>query len=258
MSFIKFKVNGSEFVLTSCKKNTINGIILQSRLRYKGENKMSTKMGKCIVIGAGDLTVGQIAVEEKDFVIAVDGGLSYCGILQIEPDMIVGDFDSVLEEAASAVRELEKSIPDRIVRLPVEKDDTDMLAALKFGLEKGYRDFRIYAGMGGRFDHSYANIQCLLFLKNQGAVGYLVDGEGLILLIQEEEITFREGMEGYISLLALGGDATGVTIKGLKYTLQDAVIRSDFPLGISNEFIGREATVTVKKGCLACIISYAV
>ncbi|MBQ4258886.1 MAG: thiamine diphosphokinase [Lachnospiraceae bacterium] len=216
------------------------------------------KSGKCIVIGAGDLTVGQIAVGEEDMVIAVDGGLTYCDILQIEPDMILGDFDSVSEEGAEAVRMLEKTIPERIVRLPVEKDDTDMLAALKLGLEKGYRDFRIYAGMGGRFDHSYANIQCLLFLKNQGAVGYLVDGDGMILLIQEEEITFRAGMEGYVSLLALGGEAKGVTIKGLKYTLEDGVIRSDFPIGISNEFIGQEARVIVGVGCLVCIISYAV
>lgn len=217
---------------------------------------MEKKSGKCIVIGAGDLTVGQIAVGEEDMVIAVDGGLTYCDILQIEPDMIIGDFDSISDAGAAAVQELEKSIPDRIIRLPAEKDDTDMLAALKLGLEKGYRDFRIYAGMGGRFDHSYANIQCLLFLKHQGAVGYLVDGDGMILLIQNEEITFRAGMEGYISLLTLGGDAQGVTIKGLKYTVEDAVLRSDFPIGISNEFIGQEATVTVKDGCLVCIISY--
>ena len=52
-------------------------------------------MGKCILIGAGDLTMGELSVTEEDYVIAVDGGLSYCGILNVEPDLIIGDFDSV-------------------------------------------------------------------------------------------------------------------------------------------------------------------
>ena len=118
--------------------------------------------GKCIVVGAGDLTMGELALQENDYVIAVDGGLSYCGILAVEPDMIIGDFDSLSEQEKLAVANLKEQIPERIVELPVEKDDTDMLAAIKQGLELGFRDFRIYAGCGGRFDHTFANIQCLL------------------------------------------------------------------------------------------------
>ena len=125
---------------------------------------------KCIVIGAGDLTVGEIPGWEEAFCIAVDGGLGYCGVLGIEPDLILGDFDSVSEGEARAVVQLEQEIPHRVIRLPVEKDDTDMLAALKEGLGRGYRDFRIYGGTGGRLDHTLANIQCLLYLKKQGAV----------------------------------------------------------------------------------------
>lgn len=95
---------------------------------------MEEKSGKCIVIGAGDLTLGNIAVGEEDFVIAVDGGLGYCGVLEVEPDLLIGDFDSVSEEEEKAVRLLEQEIPDRVIRLAREKDDTDMLAALKEGL----------------------------------------------------------------------------------------------------------------------------
>ncbi len=215
-------------------------------------------MNKCYVIGAGDLTVGEIAVDEEDIVIAVDGGLSYCSVLEIEPDYIIGDFDSVSEQEAAAVKVLEQEIPERIFRLPCEKDDTDMLAALKLGLELGYREFRIYAGMGGRFDHSYANVQCLLYLKNRGAVGYLVDGTGMTLVIKEEEVRFRKGMEGYLSLLSMEKEVAGVTIEGLKYTVKEATITNDFPIGISNEFIGEEAKIKVEKGCLLCTISYPV
>ncbi len=213
--------------------------------------------GKCIIIGAGDLTIGQINVAEEDLVIAVDGGLGYCGLLGVEPDLIVGDFDSVTEQEAAAIVALEEQIPERILRLPVEKDDTDMLAALKVGLERGYEDFRIYAGMGGRFDHSLANVQCLLYLKNRGAVGYLVDGSGMTLVIKNEEIRFKKGLEGYLSLFALSENVKDVSIRGMKYPLEGAVITNDFPIGISNEFIDEEAVISVGEGSLVCCISYA-
>lgn len=217
---------------------------------------MKKQNGKCIVIGAGDLTIGRIPVTEEDLVIAVDGGLSYCSVLELEPDYILGDFDSVSEGEREAVEALKQQIPDRIIELPVQKDDTDMLAALKHGLLLGYRDFRIYGGTGGRFDHTLANIQCLLYLKNRGAVGYLVDGTGMILVIQNETVSFQPELEGYLSLFSLGKEARGVTIRGMKYPLTDDTISNDFPIGISNEFIGEQAAVSVKEGELVCMIQY--
>ncbi len=218
---------------------------------------MEEKSGKCIVIGAGDLTLGNIAVGEEDFVIAVDGGLGYCGVLEVEPDLLIGDFDSVSEEEEKAVRLLEQEIPDRVIRLAREKDDTDMLAALKEGLARGYRQFHIYAGTGGRFDHTLANIQCLLYLKKRDAVGYLIDGTGMMLVICGEAVHFRKNLEGTLSLFSLGEKADGVTISGMKYELENAVLTNDFPIGISNEFIGEEAMISVEEGELVCMISYA-
>ncbi len=217
---------------------------------------MSENKGKCIVIGAGDLTLGEIAVAEDDFVIAVDGGLSYCGILELEPDLIIGDFDSVSEEEERAIERLEQQLPERVRRLPREKDDTDMLAALKEGLARGYRQFHIYAGTGGRFDHTFANIQCLLFLKNHDAVGYLVDGTGMMLVIKNETVHFQKGLKAYLSLFSLVGESRGITIKGMKYPLDNATVTNDFPIGISNEFLGEEALVTVTDGVLACMLAY--
>jgi len=213
--------------------------------------------GKCIVIGAGDLTVGELAVGEEDFVIAVDGGLSYCEILNIEPDFIIGDFDSVSEGEKKAICKLQNEIPDRIRQLKPEKDDTDMLSALKYGLEAGYRDFRIYGGTGGRFDHTLANIQCLLYLKNHDAVGYLVDGTGMILVLQNEVVHFNRNLEGFLSLFSLGKQAKGVSIEGMKYPLKDYTMTNDFPIGISNEFIGEEAVISVEDGELVCMLQYA-
>lgn len=212
--------------------------------------------GKCIVIGAGDLTMGEITMNADDYCIAVDGGLSYCGILNVEPDMIIGDFDSVSDGEREAIMQLKAQIPEKIMELPTEKDDTDMLAALKYGLELGYADFRIYAGTGGRFDHTFANIQCLLYLKNYGATGYLVDGTGMMLVLRDEAVHFKKELEGYLSLFALGKEAKGVSIQGLKYPLNDYTISNDFPIGISNEFIGEESCISVEDGELVCMIQY--
>lgn len=210
--------------------------------------------GTCIVIGAGELAAGTVEKGENDLVIAVDGGIRYCSALDLEPDLLLGDFDSVNEGEAKAVEELERQVPDRVIRLPKEKDDTDMLAAMREGLQRGYRDFRIYGGTGGRLDHTFANIQCLLFLKKQGAVGYLMDGSGMIMVLMDETVHFKKGMEGYLSLFTLTEESSGVTIEGMKYPLKDAVLRNDFPVGISNEFTDREAAVTVEKGQLVCML----
>ena len=212
--------------------------------------------GKCIVIGAGDLTMGEISRGEEDYVIAVDGGLSYCGILGVEPDKIIGDFDSVSEQEREAIRTLQEQMPELVMQIPCEKDDTDMLTALKYGLELGYTDFRIYAGTGGRFDHTLANIQCLLYLKNRGAVGYLVDGTGMMLVIQNEAVHFQKSLEGYLSLFSLGKEAKGVTIRGMKYPLESYTLTNDYPIGISNEFIGEESSIEVEDGELVCMIQY--
>lgn len=213
--------------------------------------------GKCIVICAGDLTLGEIPVAEENLVIAVDGGLDYCAVLNVEPDLILGDFDSLSEEECAAVEQLEQQIPERVIRLQREKDETDGLAALQEGLKRGYTEFRIYAGTGGRFDHTLANIQCLLYLKNRGASGYLVDGTGMMLVIKNEAIHFRRNLKGTLSLFSMVEESKGVTIRGMKYELEHASVRNDFPIGISNEFIGQEAEILVEDGTLVCMLQYA-
>lgn len=215
------------------------------------------KEGKCIVIGAGDLTVSRLEYDkDRDYLIAVDGGILYCQVLEVEPDLILGDFDSVNTEWQEAIRELEKQVPEKVERLCPQKDDTDMLAALKRGLKKGYRDFRLYAATGGRLEHTIANLQCLLFLKHQQATGYVMDGSGMMLVLEKEEVSFRKEMEGYLSIFSLGKEARGVTLKGLKYPLNDYTMTNDNPIGISNEFIGEEASVAVEDGQLVLIVNW--
>lgn len=208
------------------------------------------KCQRCIIICAGDLEISQIPLKEDDLVVAVDGGYMYCRVLEIMPDVIIGDFDSLEEPYASEVRELEESESARVIRLEREKDDTDTMAAIRYGLQAGCRDFHLYAAMGGRLEHTIANLQSLLFLKKNGAKGYLWDAFSMTTVIREESLSFQKSMEGMLSVFAVDGDAKGVTETGLKYELHDAVLENSFPKGISNEFIGEEATVSVRDGAL--------
>ncbi|MDE5950125.1 MAG: thiamine diphosphokinase [Acetatifactor sp.] len=217
---------------------------------------MGTQTGKCIIVAAGDLTVSKIEVSREDLLIAVDGGLDYCELLGLEPDLVLGDFDSAGETQLAQVALWEEQSPERVIRLKPEKDDTDTLAAIRVALERGYTSFLLYGATGGRLEHTIANIQCLLFLKRHGAVGYLMDGLGMCFVMEDEEVRFRASMEGYLSLFSLGGKALGVNIRGMKYELEDEEITNDFPIGISNEFIGQEAAGSVRQGQLLGIVTY--
>ncbi|MCQ2549871.1 MAG: thiamine diphosphokinase [Lachnospiraceae bacterium] len=214
------------------------------------------KTGKCILVAAGDLNISDIPVGEEDCVIAVDGGLEYCQIFQITPNIIIGDYDSLSEEKKETLQFIEKTGNTEVIFLPVEKNDTDTLAALRIGLERGFTEFRIYGGMGGRLEHTLANIQSLLFLKHQNAKGYLLDGDCMIGVAKDERVEFQKSLEGYVSLFSLGESAQ-VSIQNMKYPLQHERITNDFPIGISNEFIGEKATITVEEGSIVWILNWA-
>ncbi|MBP5299493.1 MAG: thiamine diphosphokinase [Lachnospiraceae bacterium] len=214
-------------------------------------------MSKCVLVCAGDLTVGSIPITEGDYVIAVDGGLMYCESLGIEPDLIVGDFDSLTDSFAEALKEIESKFPEKVVRLNPMKDDTDTMAALKIGIEKGFEIFYMYGCGGGRLEHTIANIQSLIYLKDRDLKGYIMEGEGMTFVIRNESVSFKETMEGFISLFALDPVIKGVTEKGLKYTLEKSELTYGFPLGVSNEFIGVQSEITVDSGTALVVVNWA-
>lgn len=214
-------------------------------------------MGKCIIVCAGDFVPIEIPVEENDLVIAVDGGLEYCLQVSVKPDLCVGDFDSLKEPYLGLLDELEAEDKSRVIRLPAQKDDTDTLFAIKTGLAKGYTKFYLYGALGGkRMEHTIANIQCLKYLKNRGAKGYLISEAQLVTLIQNEGTSFHKDMKGMLSVFAMGDLAEGVTIQNMKYEVNNATITDDFPIGISNEFVGEKAYVSVAAGTLLLIVTW--
>ncbi len=194
----------------------------------------------CYIIGA--CAPGTIAVADREaaLVIAADGGLRYLEEQNITPDLIVGDFDSLGRVPAG----------ENIVLHPVEKDDTDTMLAVKHGLERGCGIFVLYGCVGGRPDHTYANLQTLLFLARRGARAYLVGDGWVSCAIENTAIEFPPALSGTISVFCPDGEAKGVTLRGLYYPLENAALCSAFPLGVSNHFTGVSASVCVRDGSL--------
>ena len=210
---------------------------------------------KCVIISAGSFPNIDIDRNDGDLCIACDAGFKYAQQLGILPDLIVGDFDSAAEAGLDVLRgiqEIEQDDPSRIVRLEVKKDDTDTLKAVKIGLSKGYRKFYLYGALGGRrFDHSFANIQTLLYIKRNGGTGYIMGEDTMLMVAENETIHFHRGNSGMISVFSLSDISRGVTLKGLMYNMNGGTLTNDFPLGASNEFIiDEEAEITVEDGTL--------
>ena len=199
-------------------------------------------MGCCVIFCAGEFDAPARPLEEDDYILAADGGLKHTRELGIEPNEIIGDFDSL------------GFTPPGAEIFPVEKDDTDAMLAVRRGLELGYREFVLYGSLDGpRLDHTVANFQTLQFLADRGAVGYLVGNRSIVTVVKNGSIAFPAGLRGNLSVFCMGADARGVTERGLYYALEDGVLTSGFPLGVSNHFTGEPAHISVKDGSLLVI-----
>lgn len=199
-------------------------------------------MKNCVIFCAGGFGSLACPIGPVDTVIAADGGLRHTQALGIVPQYVLGDFDSLGYAPAGA--EI----------FPVEKDDTDCMLAIKKGLELGCDRFLIYGGLDGdRLEHTVANFQALKYLYDHGAAGYLVGEKQIVCALQNGKLQFPADFTGYISVFCLGADARGVEIKDLKYEVENVMLTSGFPLGVSNQFVGKPARVSVTEGTLLLI-----
>lgn len=218
---------------------SLRSVVTRRFLRLEERN---STMPNCIICGAGDFTPRLLHPASDDLIIAADGGLENLNSININPHIILGDFDSLPYRPNS----------DAIV-YPEEKDDTDMLLAVRCGLQRGYTRFRLYGALGGRLSHTIANLQTLLFLREKGAHGFLIGEDSIITVAKNESVEFSEGCQGLLSVFSAGRSAHGVTLCGLKYTLEDAELSDTFPVGVSNAFTGAASQVKVKDGALMIV-----
>ena len=198
-------------------------------------------MPNCIIFCAGGFDGLLEEPTDNDYIIAADGGYRHAQALGITPHAILGDFDSL------------GFVPEGAEVFPVEKDDTDAMLAVRHGLEKGCKTFYIYGGMeGDRADHTVANLQTLLYLEEHGAFGFLVGKQQIATVVKDDTLFIPAGKHT-VSVFAMGGEAKGVTIRGLQYEVENVTLSPGFPLGVSNHGLGVEATISVEKGALLVI-----
>ena len=200
-------------------------------------------MKTCFIFGSMPVTKNPITPTTNDLIIAADGGLITLEKLKLTPDYIVGDFDSLGYTPEGS----------NIIKHPVKKDETDTILAVDVAFEKGYDNFVIYGCLGGRLDHTIASIQTASYIAEKGGNSVFVDSDTYLTVIKETSINFTKENRGTISIFALSDTTNGVNASNLLYTLSDAQLSPDYPLGVSNEFIGNDATISVKNGKL-CVI----
>ncbi len=198
------------------------------------------------IFGAGEYTGGAPKLKNGDLVICADGGYLTAERLGLRVDLAIGDFDSL---------GYAPNLPEgKIVSLPVEKDITDAEAAILAAEEMGAETIVLLGCTGGRPDHTLAAQQLLAAAAERGKRPYLV-GDGFVAYaLHGGAVRFSEKAVGTLSVFAVGGVASGVTIQGAKYELEGAELSPSVPLGVSNSFVGRGVFISLQGGTLLLFV----
>lgn len=187
-------------------------------------------------------------ISEYDFILCADSAYLIAQREKITPHIVIGDFDHGTGGHPSADTK-------NTVTVPCEKDDTDTMLCLKHAMKQGARDITILGGIGGRLDHTFANLQTLAFAESHGIHARLL-GENDEAFLLKGSIRLPKRREAwYLSVFAYDGICRGVTEKGTKYEVENADLDTNFPLGVSNEITADFAEISAKEGRLLIILS---
>ncbi|MDE6789636.1 MAG: thiamine diphosphokinase [Ruminococcus sp.] len=204
---------------------------------------------KCVIFAGGEIKdFGFIDTSElsQNFVICADSGYKYAKKLGIVPDIIMGDFDSYTGRLPENI-EIYRSIP--------EKDDTDTMLAVKTAISRGFTEIVLYGALGKRFDHAFANIQSLVYAHENGCAISILDSDNEITVqgAGEKDYLKREGW--YFSIFALTDTAVIGRYSGVKYPLENYLLKSSFPIGVSNEITADKAVLQLDSGLILVVRS---
>lgn len=201
---------------------------------------------RCIIVGGADIQNYnniQRYLKNDDFYIFCDCGLKHMDSLNVKADLIVGDFDSHSKPETDV----------ETIVLPCEKDDTDTFFAIKEAIKRGFDEFLLLGVVGNRLDHTLVNVSILNYLDSAGKVGKIIDDYSEMEIVSKSTATVDDSFS-YFSLINIFGISEGVTIKNAKYTLDNAVITSEYQYATSNEVLkGKVAEISVNNGKLLLI-----
>ena len=200
---------------------------------------------RCFIVSAGEFSpVPRPA--PGDFVIACDRGYIYCERLGCTPDLLISDSDSYDGPVDTAVP---------LEEFSSEKDDTDTMLAIRYAADHCFDEVLLCCALGGRLDHLFANLQSLVYARKHGLAASLIGGDTEVYALQHESRSFPRKEGWSLSVFAADGPCSGLSIRGAKYLLTDAVLTPSFPLGVSNQWADDQAVISVREGILLVILS---
>ena len=185
-------------------------------------------------------------MKAHDFIIGVDGGCRWCLEKNLPIDLAVGDFDSLNKKDMHSL----SSRAIKIERHPAHKDYTDLELALVAAKDKNPSAITVYGVWGGRIDHSLANLLCIAMQSGHTPVIMPDLSESGYLIKSQQKINIKAEIGHCISILALGNDCAGVSNSGMKYPLNDALIRQGTGIGLSNLTTDNNSEISVQNGVL--------
>lgn len=206
---------------------------------------------KVLVITGGkayDGLISELVMKEHySMIIAADSGLNSADRLNLKLDYIVGDFDSVRQSVLEKYRAMKASIKT----FPTNKDKTDTQIAIELAMSHNPTRIDITGASGSRIDHMLANIHLLMLPMQTGIDACIIDQNNKIYLRNKSfSIKKKEQYGSFVSLLPFAGNVSGLTLKGFKYPLNNALLTAGSSLGISNEILDEEARVSFGEGML--------
>ena len=187
-----------------------------------------------------------------DHLIGADGGTRHILALDLVPDAVVGDLDSL--EPATVAALIAQGVD--VERYPVAKDQTDLELAIERGLRAGASEILLLGALGGRLDQTLANL-LILAQRNWPVPLRLAEGNQLAQVLRSgETLTLTAAPGSTVSAIPLSAVVTGITYGGLEYPLQDATLAIGSTRGVSNVVASSPATVAIKEGVLlvVCVI----
>ena len=209
-----------------------------------GEKKM-----RCVIIsGSPDTNVEEIKslCTSDDFIVCADSGYSFAKKAGLTPNLIIGDFDSLKEELPQNTE---------VVKLNTHKDDTDTEHCVMECIRRGYKDFLLLGSMGGRTDHTFANIATLAFLSEYNYNGIARNNGEEIRILKEGSYEMNNKKGLIFSVFPYGCESVNVTYKGAEYMLNNKTLTYNVSRGISNVFVDDEAEITINRG-RAILLTY--
>lgn len=176
---------------------------------------------------------------QAEYIICADGGVRHAQACGIQPDLVVGDFDS-------------GTYPDfdvEVIQLKPEKDDTDLLSCTREALRRGADQITYVCASGGRIDHFLSNLSLLEFLYEHGCKGMLADSRNRVTFHSGGTLTYSaDPAYKYVGIIPLDGTLTGLTLRGTKYVVTDAEVSRSQPYTTSNEPVEPEYSISIGSG----------